>query len=113
MFNWKKTILNQSATMMEAIEVLTEEALRIVLVVDDNQKFLGTITDGDIRRGLLRHLTMNAKLSEFMFTQCTIASVTDNRDQMLLKMQESNILQIPIVDESGRVVGLETLHHLI
>nr|MCS5609991.1 sugar phosphate nucleotidyltransferase [Candidatus Poribacteria bacterium] len=112
-FSWKKIILKQSATMQEAIQVLNNESLRIVLVGDDDQKLVGTITDGDIRRGLLRHLTMNATLSEFMFTQPTVASVTDNRDQILLKMQELDLLQIPIVDESGKVVGLETLHHLI
>ena len=113
MHNWKKTILNQSATMQEAIQVLNDEALRIVLVVGGDEKLVGNITDGDIRRGLLRHLTMNAKLSEFMFTQPTVASVIDNRDQILLKMQELDLLQIPIVDESGKVVGLETLQHLL
>ena len=112
-FSWKKIILKQSATMQEAIQVLNIESLRIVLVKDDDQKLVGTITDGDIRRGLLRHLTMNAELSEFMFTQPTVASVTDDRDQIILKMQELDLLQIPIVDESGKVVGLETLHHLL
>ena len=99
--------------MQEAIEVLNNESLRIVLVGDDDQKLVGTVTDGDIRRGLLRHLTMNAALSEFMSTQPTVASVTDDRDQILLKMQELDLLQIPIVDESGKIVGLETIHHLL
>ena len=113
MHNWKKTILNQSATMQEAIQVLNDEALRIVLVVDGDQKLVGTITDGDIRRGLLRHLTMNAALSEIMFTQPTVVSVTNDRNQILLKMQELDLLQIPIVDKSRKVVGLETLHQLL
>ncbi len=60
MHNWKKTLLKQSATMQEAIEVLNNESLRIVLVVDDEQKLVGTVTDGDIRRALLRHLTLEA-----------------------------------------------------
>ncbi len=113
MHNWKKTLLKQSATMQEAIEVLNNESLRIVLVVDDEQKLVGTVTDGDIRRALLRHLTMEAVLSEFMFTQPTVASVTDDHNQILLKMQEFDLLQIPIVDEFGKVGGLETLQHLL
>ena len=112
MHNWKKTLLKQSATMQEAIEVLNNESLRIVLVVDDEQKLVGTVTDGDIRRALLRHLTLEAVLSEFMFTQPTVASVTDDHNQILLKMQEFDLLQIPIVDEFGKVGGLETLQHL-
>jgi len=98
--------------MQEAIEVLNNESLRIVLVVDDEQKLVGTVTDGDIRRALLRHLTLEAVLSEFMFTQPTVASVTDDHNQILLKMQEFDLLQIPIVDEFGKVGGLETLQHL-
>jgi len=113
MHDWKKTILKQSATMQEAIQTLNKESLRIVLVADDDQKLVGTITDGDIRRAILRHLTMNTALSEFMFTQFIVAGVTDNRDQILLNMQENDILQMPIVDEFGKVVGLETLHHLL
>ena len=113
MYDWKNTILNQSATMQEAIQVLNDEALRIVLVVDGYQKLVGTVTDGDIRRALLRHLTMETVLSEFMFTQPTVASVNDDRNQILLDMKKLDLLQIPIVDESDKVVGLETLYSLI
>jgi len=113
MHDWKKTILKQSATMQEAIQTLNSESLRIVLVADDDQKLVGTITDGDIRRAILRHLTMNTALSEFMFTQFIVAGANDNRDKILLNMQENDILQMPIVDEFGKVVGLETLHHLL
>ena len=112
MHDWKKNVLKQSATMQEAIQVLNNESFRIVLVVDDNQKLVGTITDGDIRRSLLRHLTMNAVLSEFMNTQPKVASATDDQHQILLKMQEHSLLQIPILDESGKVLGLEYIHHL-
>ena len=113
MHDWKKIILNQSLTMKEAIQVLNDEALRIVLVVDDNQKLVGTITDGDIRRGLLRYLKMDAVLSEFMFSKPIVASATDDRDQIILKMQELDLLQMPIVDEYGKVVELKILHHLL
>ena len=113
MHNWKKTILNQSATMQEAIQILNAESLRIVLVVDDEQKLVGTVTDGDIRRGLLLHLSMDVILSEIMSTQATVAGVNDDQNKILLKMQELDILQIPIVDENYKVVGLETIQLLL
>ena len=113
MHNWKKTILNQSASMQEAIQVLNTESSRIVLVVDDGQKLVGTVTDGDIRRGLLRHLTMDVKLSEIMSNQATVAGVNDDQNKILLKMQELDIFQIPIVDDNYKVVGLETIQLLL
>jgi len=112
-YNWKKIILKESSTMQEAIVVLNSEALRIVLVVDEDEKLVGTVTDGDIRRALLRHMMMNTELSEFMFTTPTIASMTEERDQLLQKMHALDLLQIPVVDVDGRVTGLETLQHLL
>lgn len=113
MRNWKNTILNQTATMQEAIEVLNNEALRIVMVVDQDDRLVGTITDGDIRRALLKHQTMDARLSEFMYTTPTVAHRAESRDEIFIKMHSLDLLQIPIIDEDGAVAGLETLQHLI
>ena len=55
MRNWKNVILNDANTMLDAIEVLNKEALRIVLIVDEERKLIGTVTDGDIRRALIKH----------------------------------------------------------
>ena len=51
---WKKALLQPGALISDAITVLSETALRIVLVVDENLTLLGTVTDGDIRRALLK-----------------------------------------------------------
>ena len=66
MHNWKKTILKMTDTMEEAVRVLNQESLRIVMVVDDDERLIGSITDGDIRRGLIRQLPMNIALAEIM-----------------------------------------------
>ena len=51
---WKKTILDISAEINVAIKSLNNSGLQIVIVVDKNKNFLGTITDGDVRRGLIK-----------------------------------------------------------
>jgi len=112
-YSWKKIILKQAATMREAIDVLNIEALRIVLVVDSDERLVGTITDGDIRRALLKHSPMDTNLSELMNTEPTIANETDRRDQLLQRMHTLDLMQIPVVDKDGRVIGLETLQHLL
>ena len=113
MHNWKKSILKESNTMQEAVKVLDEEALRIVMIVNEDNKLIGTITDGDIRRGLLKHLSMSTHLSEVMFREPTVASVEDGRDKILMQMKALDLMQIPLVDKEKRVVGLETLHHIL
>jgi dTDP-glucose pyrophosphorylase len=113
MHNWKKIILSQADTMQTAISVLEEEALRIVLIVDDDERLVGTVTDGDIRRGLIKQLPMNIKLDEFMHRKPTVASINDDKPSILAKMKKLGLLQIPIVDDDERIVGLETLHRLL
>ena len=58
MYDWKKITLKQTDTMKNAIVTLNKESMRIVMIVDENQKLIGTVTDGDIRRGLIKHLSL-------------------------------------------------------
>lgn len=112
MSDWKKTRLAADAPLVEAIQVLSRGAMRIVLVVDQKNRLLGTVTDGDIRRALIRHCTMETPVSEFMSRNPTVASVRDDRKHILFLMQRKDILQIPLVDENNIVVGLETFKTL-
>lgn len=47
--NWTKAVLPLSATLREVLAVIDEQALRIVLIADDELRLLGTVTDGDLR----------------------------------------------------------------
>jgi dTDP-glucose pyrophosphorylase len=113
MHNWKKTILKMEDTMEVAIKILNQESLRIVMVVDDDERLIGSITDGDIRRGLISQLPMNTLLTEIMHKNPIVALAGGDKSNILAKMKELDLLQIPIVDSDGRIIGLETLQHLI
>lgn len=114
MHNWREILLKQNDTLARAIEVLELQALRIVLVVDDDKKILGTITDGDIRRALLRHSGMDTPLYGIMHKNPVVASVRDSREALLSMMKRAGALQIPVIDETtGRIVGLETMQQLL
>ncbi len=109
MYDWKKIILKQTDTIEKAIIVLNQESLRIALVVDDDEKLIGTITDGDVRRGLIKHFSLDAPVTDIMFKTPTVASEEDSDESVLLKMKELDLLQIPIVDSNGKVVRLISL----
>ena len=113
MHDWRKVILKQTASMQKVIEVLNQEALQIVLVVDEAGQLVGTVTDGDVRRGLIKHLGLDTPVSEFMFSTPTLALIGETKEEMLSKMNRSGVMQIPLVDEKNKVVGLETLQHLL
>jgi dTDP-glucose pyrophosphorylase/predicted transcriptional regulator len=113
MHNWKKVILEAVDTMEMAIKVLNQESLRIVMVVDKEGCLIGTVTDGDIRRGLINQLSMSSALIEFMNENPTVSLIEDDKASILRKMKRLDLLQIPIVDKDRKIVGLETLQHLL
>lgn len=113
MHDWRSIVLSPDDVMEKAIQALDREALKIVMVTDEQGRLLGTITDGDIRRALMRHMSMDARLEEVMRKDPTIAHIKDGREAILVMMKTKDLLQVPIVDDAGCVVGLETLQHLI
>lgn len=113
MIDWRKVILKPTDTLQKAIQVLDSEALRIVMVADEVGRLLGTVTDGDIRRALIQHSRMDEPLRNVMFTNPTTASFEDDRESILSMMKNKDLLQVPILDVEGIVVGLKTLHHLL
>lgn len=113
MKNWEQTLLPPSASLREAIETIDASAMQIALVVDESRRLLGTVTDGDIRRGILRGIALDQPIDRIMNAQPTVARSDEPREQVLANMQRKQLHRIPIVDEQGRVVGIEFLEELI
>ena len=103
---WRKVILPVDATMQQAIRSLDDVAIRIVLVVDSAGVLVGTVADGDIRRGLLRGLDLSSPLKQVLHLNPLVVSPTMAREQVLHLMQTNSVQQIPIVDEHQHLVGL-------
>lgn len=110
-YSWKKTIVKPEATIVDALRVIDSEALRIALVVNDEQHLLGVVTDGDIRRGILNSLPLDTPIAEIMNCSPTTASINTAKEQLVKLMESQSILAVPLLEEN-KVVGLETLHHL-
>ena len=88
-------------------------ALRIAIVVDENRRLLGTLTDGDVRRALLGRVPMDVPTSRVMCATPQVAKRDWSLERIRAVMEAQHLLQLPLVDDDGRVVGLETLHGLL
>ena len=108
----KKASILPSASLKDALLIIDREALRVALVVDEAEVFLGVVTDGDIRRGLLRGLTLDSNVIEVVNRHPTTAPIGTKRSDLLALMNNLDILFIPLVD-GPYLVGLETLHHAL
>lgn len=113
MKNWESTFVGPQTSLEQAISTMDRSALRIAIVVDDECRLLGTLTDGDVRRALLRYQSLAVPVSQVMCTTPQVAQRDWSRERVLAVMESTQLLQLPVVDIDNRVVGLETLHGLL
>ncbi len=109
---WQEILVSPNTSMEETISVIDKGALKLALVVDSERQLLGVVTDGDIRRALIRHLSMASEISSVMHKTPLIAAPNTSRTKLLNLMNAKGLTAIPIVKD-GVVVGLETLQKVI
>ena len=113
MKDWKKAAVSPETTVKETIAVIDKIALQIALVIDPDGKLLGTVTDGDIRRGLLKGVTLDDPVKQIYYVSPLTASVDDDTQVIRRIMMDQFIRQLPVVDKAGRVVNLMTLREIL
>ncbi len=111
--DWKETLISTTTSTKDVIGVIDKEALRIALVVDDNHHLLGTVTDGDIRRGFLNGLRLQDPIDSVFCKSPIVVPPALSRDAVLQFMNANSIYQLPVVDADGTLVGLHSIDEII
>lgn len=113
MKDWGKCLIHPQASILEAIKIIDNSAVQIALVVNEQKKLLGTVTDGDIRRAILQGISLDQYIEKIMNPRPTVAREIQEKYSILAKMKAKCLQQIPIVNGDGVVVGMEVLKDLI
>ncbi|MDM4767510.1 nucleotidyltransferase family protein [Pelomonas sp. SE-A7] len=109
MKSWERALIGPETSLRTALETINQVGCQMVLVVDEQRKLLGTLSDGDARRALLRGLTLTDKAGDAMHATPTTARGNDDRATRLSMMRRLGVHQLPVVDADGIVIGLETV----
>jgi len=110
---FERILLPADTTVLETLRAIDETALEIALIVDENRRLLGTVTDGDIRRGILRGVLLSSPVEPLMNKNPITADTTVPDDELLFMMSRRSIKHMPIVDGHKRVVNLRRLQDLV
>jgi dTDP-glucose pyrophosphorylase len=110
---WRRAILPPDATIQQAISKLDEAAIKIVLMVNEVGELEGTISDGDIRRALLKGLDLNSSIASVIHRNALVVPPELGRDVVVQMMLANKIQQIPIVDGHHRLVGLHLWDEIV
>lgn len=89
---------------LRKLDALPELVNRTLFVVDDTGKLCGTLTDGDIRRGLLRNQEISNEVRDFMYSQFKHVLSNKVSPDVLQRFRRANLTLIPVIDEMGMLV---------
>ena len=110
---WKKCCVPKDMPLLEILRVIDTVALQLALVVSEDNRLLGIVTDGDIRRALLKGLPLSATAEQVMNAKPVIAKVSQDKRYVANLMRKMTLHQIPVLNEADELVNLYTLEDLL
>ena len=105
----ENALLSPTGTVQDGIGCIEASPHKIVLVVDDEGRLLGTATDGDIRRGILRRVELSAPIVETMNSHPLSARIGAPQDEYVALMRKHRVRHLPLLNDDDVVIGIETL----
>lgn len=113
MKQWDQALVRAGDSIRNVMRQIDANSLQIALVIDDDGRLVGTVTDGDIRRGILRGIGLEDPIDGVMNREPTTVRQGEDGAALLTLMRTSKLRHMPVVDEAGCLVGLETLEDLM
>jgi dTDP-glucose pyrophosphorylase len=104
---FKDHLIPKGSTVKQALKLLNELAPdSILFVVDHEDKLIGSLTDGDVRRGLLNDFTLFSLIDDIIQPNPRFIRKGENNIQKIIAYREELFRILPVVDENGRVVNV-------
>ena len=105
-------IIKYDKTLLEALSVINElypEPL-VLFVIDDKNSMVGTLTDGDSRRGLIAGCSVNDSIDKVMHRNFNYMKVEDaNNVQEIRRQKELRMKLVPVLDADRHIVDIINL----
>ncbi len=106
MHNLDDILIRPEASVLEALETINRSTAKIVLVTDASRRLLGTVTDGDVRRGILKGVDLASPVAAVMNAKPHSIQEGTSDAAALMVMKERSIHHLPVLDRAGCVLRL-------
>jgi dTDP-glucose pyrophosphorylase len=104
---YKRHLILKGSTVKQALELLNKLAPdSILFVVEKNDKLIGSITDGDVRRGLLQNYTLESIIDDIVQPSPRYIKKGENDIQKIISYRKKMFRILPVVDETMRVINV-------
>jgi len=105
-------LINHNKTLRSALSSIEEIQGQALYVVNKDNKVIGSLTDGDIRRFLMENNSLDSKVEEACNKKFLFALTTDNNEKIIKLLDKSNLKSIPILDSSHKLVKVVNAQEL-
>lgn len=108
-------IVNEKASVMDAIIEIDHKSLGMCLIVNDDKQLVGVFTDGDIRRNLLQNKEhyLTANITKHMTKTFKTINISALAVTGLQIMEKNAITVLPVIDDDNQLAGIVHLHNII
>lgn len=113
MKEWERTLIVPNSSLRDALDVIEKAGSQIALVVTADRQLLGTLSDGDVRRALLRGASLDDQVHSAMHKNPTVANHDEDLQMVIAQIRRLGLHQMPRVDHDNRVVGLTLLDDIL
>ena len=104
--------INQNASIKEALKVIDKGAIKVAVVLSDDGLLLGMLSDGDIRRALLKGMSLGDKITGIINKHPVVANINDTKERILELANEKKLHQIPIIS-NGKLIGIQDIREFL
>ena len=104
--------INQNASIKEALKVIDKGAIKVAVVLSDDGLLLGMLNDGDIRRALLKGMSLDDSIAGIINKHPVVANINDTKERILELANEKKLHQIPIIS-NGKLIGIQDIREFL
>lgn len=106
MNTFRKHLITTNSTIREALEKLNILAKDAILFITEEDKLIGSLTDGDVRRGLLKGFTIEDNVGKFIQKNPRFIRKGENNIQKVIEYRNNNFRIIPVLDKDNNIVNI-------
>ncbi|MEY9971876.1 dTDP-glucose pyrophosphorylase/CBS domain-containing protein [Lysinibacillus sp. RC46] len=109
---WEEILVYPTISLFHTMKIINESSFKFAVVVDEKQRLLGTVTDGDIRRGILRGEGLEVPITSIMNPNPISAQTGQKLNKYKQLMKTKMLKQLPIVDQSNKIIDILFMDNL-
>lgn len=104
--------IDQNASIKQALKVIDKGAIKVAVVLSDDGLLLGMLSDGDIRRALLKGMSLDDSITGIINRDPVVANINDTKERILELANEKKLHQIPIIS-NGKLIGIQDIREFL